>query len=333
MVSRVLRLAFVFALAAVVVSAVASTATVDEPVAQEAGAGRQATPQQADAYPQTMFGFVVGEQRRYTLGPPDVLVDGERFEWRIALADVTMSEGRLFAVFDLGFESRSYSGVDISTLYARSLRARVIVNEDGFPGLLTVEEQMNDAVVTTRYVLQEDATYTMTIKWPENEYAFDIPLASHGNLDFDTQRGLYLFTNGLDLRGELRFNVMDSIFANPGLLSLVLPWPPREDGWEGEFLGFTPAPAMVRYPSGTLLRQLQNRGVAREQSFTRLRLRLRAPEEVEIGGRTVEAFKLEVRGPFRNAWVDRLGRVLLLEHDGHHRGRPRHVRMLWPSEY
>ena len=72
---------------------------------------------------------------------------------------------------------------------------------------------------------------------------------------------------------------------------------------------------------------------ARQQHFTRLRLRLGFLEEVEIGGRTVEAFKLEVRGQFRDAYVDHLGRVVLLEHDAYNRGKLRHIRILWPSEY
>ena len=332
MVHRLLPGGLVLALA-VVVSTTASTPTAAAPVVLESGSGRQPTQQQADSLPQSMFGFQVGEERRYILGPPEALVAGEHFEWIITLADVSMNDGRLFAAFDLGYEVRSFGGADFSAVYGRSLRARVIVNDDGFPGFLTVREQMNDAVVTTTYSLQEDETYKMTIDWPENEYTFDIPLASHSNLDVDTQRGLYLFANGQDLRGTPRFSVINTIFANPGLLSLALSWPPPEDAWEGEFLGFTPTDGMFRYPSGALLGTLQNRGVARQRHFTRLRLRLGSLEEVKIGGRTVEAFKLEVRGQFREAYVDRLGRVVLLELEARHRGRLTHIRLLWPSEY
>jgi hypothetical protein len=328
MVHRVARRGLVVALA-VVVSATASTPTAAAPV-PESGAGRPPTHQQADSLPQSMFGFEVGEERRYILGPPEALVDGDRYEWIIRLADISMNRGRLFAAFDLAYDARWFGGL---TVLGRSLRARVIVNDDGFPGVVTVNEQMNDTAVTTGYTLQENETYKMTIKWPENEYTFDIPIASHRNLDLDTQRGLYLFSNGWDLRGAHLSNSMDTIFANPGLLSLALPWPFPEDGWERESLGFTPPDGMLRYPSGELLRTLQNRGLARQQHFTRLRLHLGFLEEVEIGGRTVEAFKLEVRGQFRDAYVDHLGRVVLLEHDAYNRGKLRHIRILWPSEY
>ena len=309
------------------------TGMVRAPVLPESGGGRPPVQEQADSLPESMFGFNVGEERRYTLGPPEALVAGEHFEWMITLADISMNGGRLFAAFDLGFEVRTFGGADFGTVYGRSLRARLIVNDDGFPGLLTVREQMNDAVVTTEYTLQDDETYQMTIDWPENEYTFDIPLASHRNLDLDTQRGLYLFANGRDLRGVPRFDLTDTIFANPGLLSLALPWPPAVDGWEREALGFTPTDGMFRYPNGELLQTLGNRGVARRQNFTRLRLDVGFLEEVEIGGRTVEAFKLDVRGQFRDAYVDRLGRVVLLELEARHRGRLTYIRLLWPSEY
>ena len=318
---------------AVVVSATASTPTAGVPVVPESGTGRPPTQQQADSLPQSMFGFDVGEERRYILGPPEALIEGERFEWIIRLADISLNRGRLFAAFDLGYDARWFGGPAISTVLGRSLRARVIVNDAGFPGFLTVNEQMNDTVVTTTYTLQGDETYKMTIEWPENEYTFAIPLASHRNLDFDTQRGLYLFANGWDLRGAHLSNSADTVFANPGLLSLAMPWPFSEAGWERESLGFAPPDGMLRYPSGELLRTLQNRGIARQRHFTRLRLRLGSLERIEIGGRTVEAFKLEVRGQFREAYVDRLGRVLLLEHDAYNRGRLRHIRILWPSEY
>ncbi len=332
MVYRVVYGGLVLALA-VVVSATASTPTAGAPVVPESGAGRPPTQQQADSLPQSMFGFEVGEERRYILGPPEALLEGERYEWIIRLADISLNRGRLFAAFDLAYDARWFGSLTLSTVFGRSLRARVIVNADGFPGVVTVNEQMNDTVVTTGYTLQENETYKMTIKWPENEYTFNIPIASHRNLDLDTQRGLYLFANGSDLLGAQLSSSMDTIFANPGLLSLALPWPFPEDGWEREFLGFSPPDGMLRYPSGELLRTLQNRGVARQRHFTRLRLRLGFLEEVEIGGRTVEAFKLEVRGPFREAYVDRLGRVVLLEHDAYNRGRLRHIRILWPSEY
>jgi hypothetical protein len=299
------------------------TASAPRPRAQLSGAN------------QAMFGFRAGEERRYVLGPPEALVEGERFEWSITLADVFMSEGRLYARFELGYDVRRYSGLtglDPANLSGRSLRAQLVVNEAGFPGVLTVQERMNDAVITTAYALQDEQTYAMTVEWPGERYVFEIPVATHAELDLAAPQGLYLFDNGRSLGGTPRTTALDSLFANPGLLSLALPWPPPEDGWEGEFLALAPAARIPRYPSGDLLRQLRNSHAARLRNFSRQRLRLGTRSELAMGGRTVPALPLEVRGPYRRGFVDPLGRVLLLEHQLRRHNTEVHIRMLWPSE-
>jgi hypothetical protein len=63
------------------------------------------------------------------------------------------------------------------------------------------------------------------------------------------------------------------------------------------------------------------------------RLELGLPELIDIGNRTVDARRLEVEGPFRGAWVDAQGVILLVEYEPHDLSRPQHVRLLWPSEY
>ena len=282
---------------------------------------------------QSMFGFEVGEMRRYILGPPEALVEGERFEWSITLAVVTDAVGRPFAAFDLAFEQREFGGPGLNALYGRSLRARVIVNDDGFPGTVRITERMNDVTVETSFTLQIDATYSMTIEWPNDTYTFPIPIPSHRGLDLVAQRGLFLFENGEDLRGNRVRNFLNNIFANPGLLSMAFPSLPIEGAWEREVLTFGPPSAMPRYPDGGVLRDFGNRGVARQRNFSRLRLQVRDLVEVEIGDRTVEAYRLDVRGPFRDAYVDRDGQVLLIEHEPVDMRRPRHIRLLWPSEY
>lgn len=285
------------------------------------------------AVQQSMFGFETGEVRRYVLGPPEALLEGEGSQWSIGLREVTMTAGRLFAVFDLSYEMRVLRGPNFSQSFGRSVRATLVVNEDGFPGVLSIDERMNDGTVSTSWRLGDDGEYAMTITWPESTYDFDIPLPTSDALDVERERGLYLFGAGKDLRGNQLADFGDSLFANPGLLTLALPWPPPENGWERDVLLLEPPSGVPRYPSGRMLAALYNPARARQQSFSRNKLRLGNSETIEVGGRTVEAINLGVEGPFREAWVDRLGRVLLLEHESFDVRRPRHIRLLWPAEY
>ena len=280
--------------------------------------------------PSSMFGFDVGEERRYVLGPPDVLLPGESVLWTIELAEVTENRGRRYAAFDLGLESRELGGPTFEETFARSLRARLIVNDAGFPGMLTVYELMNDTTLVSTYSLQEDGEYEMVIRWPGDTYTFPVPVPRHPGLDLDGQRGLFLYTNGNTLGGGRRPGIGHNLFSNPGLLALATPSPLPESGWEYEFLAFSPADAIPRYPNATLLRALGNGLQARTSNLHRMGLRTRGSEQVEVGGRTVDAVRIDVRGPYLRAFADRDGRLLLLELEG---SRKYHVRLLWPSEY
>ena len=280
--------------------------------------------------PQTMFGFEVGEQRRYVLGPPDALVEGESMVWNMRLVDVTMSDSKLFAVFDLRFQATAFTSLDMG-LRGRNVKATLVVNEAGFPGVLTVQEQHNEVILAASYSVQENETYQLVSTWPNEEIEFVIPFASHRDLDLEAQTGLGLFSNGRDLRGRLVKRSLETIFANPGLLTLSLPWPPTT-GWRQERLMFTPGGQLPRFPSGGL-RLNQDRAAARVANFTRMTLGIGELEQVDIGGYDVEAYELRLTGPYRRAYVDPLGRVLLLEHEPNDGRRPRHIRMLWPWEY
>jgi hypothetical protein len=278
-----------------------------------------------------LLGFRVGEERRYALGPPDALLQGEAAEWGIKLHHLEGEAPELRAVFDLDYTRREPFGPLREVRITRSLWAELTVNEAGFPLKMVVGERIEAGEIITEYVYAV-GRYDKTIRWPETEFSIDLRIPGH---DADDElRGVYAFlTQIADQRfaGGKVFN--DSVFANPGLLSLAMPQPLPVDEWDEELVFFTPGVRLLRFPTQEWIRLQRNAQVLRSH-FDRNRLELRGVEELQIGGETVLARRFEVQGPFRSGYVDALGRVLLLQHDqGAGMERPQHIRMLRPNEY
>jgi hypothetical protein len=208
--------------------------------------------------------------------------------------------------------------------------AEVTVNEAGFPLKVVVGERIESGEIITEYV-HESGRYRATIRWPETELSFTLIVPGH---DADDElRGVYTFlTQIADQRfsGGTAFN--DSVFANPGLVSLAMPRPLPAEETDVELIFFTPGVRLVRFPTQEWIR-MQRNGVVLRSYFDRNKLELRAVEEIEWGGEQVLARRFEIQGPFRNGYLDALGRVLLLQHDpGSGMERPQQIRMLRPSE-
>lgn len=281
--------------------------------------------------PLRLLGFRVGEERRYALGPPDALRQGEAATWGIKLHHIEGEAPALRAVFDLDYTRREPFGLLRESRITRSVWAELTVNEAGFPLEMVIGERIEAGEIITEYVYG-GGRYDKTIRWPETE--FSIVLRIPGHDDADELRGVYAFlTQIADQRstGGKAFN--DSVFANPGLLSLAMPLPLPLDDWDEELIFFTPGTRLVRFPTQEWIRLQRNARVLRSH-FDRNKLELRGVEEVEIGGETVLARRFEIQGPFRSGYLDALGRILLLQHDpGSGLERPRHIRMLSPTEY
>jgi hypothetical protein len=280
---------------------------------------------------QSFFGFTPGVERRYLLGPPEALVDGESAEWRMTLHHVEGEGDTARAVFDLDYTRSEPFGPLREPRVTRSLWAELTVNIFAFPLKVVVGERVESGEIITEFVYR-DGRYEKTIRWPETELSVDLRIPGH---DADDElRGVYAFlTQVADqrVRGGRAFN--DSVFANPGLLSLVLPQPLPAEDWDRDITLLTPGVRLVRYPTQDWIRLQRNAQVLRSY-FDTNRIELRDVEEVDIGGETVLARRFEIEGPFRGGYVDALGRVLLLRHDaGGGMERPQHIRMLRPSEY
>ena len=309
---------------------------------------------------QSMFGFRVGEERRYALGPPDALQDGESARWSIELhhlEDVGSGSGEgpaswsgggprgrggggdgserrsgPLAVFDLEYTRTELSGPLREPRLTRSIWGEVVVNERGFPLKVTVGERIAEGEVITVYAY-DNGRYDKLVRWPETEWGTDLTIP--GQADEQTLGGVYLFLSQvpdetLAARGDRAF--ADNVFANPGLLSLALSYPIPAVASERDLVFLSPGTLLVRYPTQDWMR-LQRSSEVRRAHFDRNELKLGDVVETEIGGEIVSARRFELQGPFRNGYVDAIGRVLLLEHDP--RGemeKPRHIRLLRPGE-
>lgn len=210
----------------------------------------------------TAFGYEVGEERRYVLGPPEALRNGESATWTIALESLRGPGAD--AVFRLRHErsvpvspnARPNAGV-VLTDY---VEGELTVNAYGFPTMLRFEVRRQIYAAGTeeysvRYRL-EDGHYLKTVWSRGKEWTITIPIAGHKNLGESVPAGLFLFSTtaiGCMTPGYAdpqydvffdggfgRCDNQDPALVNPGLFSLALPmlWEGRRD--EHDYLFFTP---------------------------------------------------------------------------------------------
>jgi len=320
-------------LALVLITVAASGAAVPraEAAADFAAARDAAAQPAATGAPQAILGFQMGIERRYVLGPPDALVDGESAEWRITLHHIEGEGDAARGVFDLDYTRSEPYGPLREPRVTRSVWGELTVNPRGFPLRLVVGQRVESGEIITEYTYGE-GRYEMTIRWPETEMSTTLRIPGHGK--DDELVGVYAFlTRIADQRvnGGRAFN--DTILANPGLLSLAMPMPLPPDDWDDGITFFTPNWLTIRHPTPDWLR-LQRSPQVLNTYFDRNKIELRGTEEIDIGGETVLARRFDIEGPFRGGYVDALGRILLLRHDpGRGMERPQHIRMLRPSEY
>lgn len=144
------------------------------------------------------FGFDVGEERRYVLGPPEALDPGEAATWLMRL-DHVRDNGE--AVFLL---EHHRSGPDTTTgtpAYGEELSAdmegELTVNEHGFPVKLSFDVQRSaygyaDDNFYVRYEF-DGRSLQKRVNTFGKQWDIAIPISGHRNLDKSVPIGLYLF--------------------------------------------------------------------------------------------------------------------------------------------
>lgn len=323
--------------------------------AREAGGGEASQQAGAAGIAATgAFGFELKEERRYVLGPEDALRPGESAFWRIRLEALEGGAEERRAVFVLEHSRDEFFSDAVSR--GRALRvlidAELTVNPYGFPVRLALREQ-EDAGGETESLSQVRETiyefdgeqYQKRSRLSGREWTFDVPIANQENLDVASRIGLYLFLPsalrclGEYNRGPLRSCAgIEPAFANPGLLSLVMPDIWEDDDADREVLFFQPS-GVGTSPVGLMninawLRVERNPLTSLRRYYDHIRLALEEVAEVEVGTRTVRAWRLSVSGGLRDVWVDDQGRVLRSDIDPHPRThRDRFIRLQFPSEY
>jgi hypothetical protein len=284
--------------------------------------------------PDRAFGYFVGEERRYILGPHDSLLDGEGRDWRIRLDRIEGDAEDFVAVFTLEFEDRmpGISHQGSQEVYFR-VDGELKVNRFGFPLELRYtegEEQSGEAPWrgeprTTAYAYDaEEERYNKSVEVPDQELSYTIPVARHSDLDLSAPRGLFLY---------LPASEGDSALANPGLLSLALP--ALVDG----ALPNTPllllAPSSTpRFPDADWIIAERNGRTSVRRNYETTEIRMVEQASVELGDRTVPAWRLELRRFHGAVYVDDGGQVLRIDINRHPRtSAPRWIRLLHPTEY
>ena len=358
------------------------------PVAAIAGRGLIPAPEQRSAGVRELFGFELREERIYVMGPPETLAPGEMATWVIRF-DRLEGEGKsLRAVFGLQHErkaphSRDYLPPSGSFRIAQ-VHGELVVNAYGVP--------LELRYVSQRYVLDvgeevfevvyefEGKRYKKKVRVDGGDWDLKVDITEHPGLDLKVPEGLFVAVPSSiaclewGIVGEANAEAcnelnIDPTFANPGLLSLIVPVL-REAGGDGELLLFTPTrpdlapgegggipislvPIVPGIPGSSLLsggipgldwgRFMiggnktagdKDRAENPARYFQPSRMQILGHSSVQVGPRTVEALELRMSNYPYAAWIDDRGKVLRVDITGDVPEEERRwLRLLYPSEY
>jgi len=280
------------------------------------------------------FGYLIGEERRYILGPPESLLDGEGRDWLIRLDRIEGDAEDFVAVFALEFEDRlpgiSYRGSQ--EVYFRA-EGELKVNRFGFPLELRYmegEEQSGEAPwrgeprMTAYEYDAEGRRYQKSVRVPDQELDYTIPVARHSDLDLSLPSGLFMY---------LPASEGDSALANPGLLSLALPSHVDAVLPDRRLLLLAPS-STPRFLDADWIVAERNGRTSVGRNYETTEIRMVEQTSVELGSRTVPAWRLELRRFQSAVYVDDAGQVLRVDINRHPRtSAPRWIRLLHPTEY
>jgi len=293
--------------------------------------GPAAAASEAPAGIDGILGFQIGEERRYVVGPEDALRDGEYANWSIRLDRVVTEGSRSIGVFEIGHEEARWGATPVGTIMVHwKYEGELRINERGFPEMVSFsmyEEHTGEApwrgeTMSASYTF-EDGEYQKEIRVPDQEWRFSVPIASHDALDLDIPEGMFLF------RPQAR--AID-FFTHPALLDLAVP-EVLQPGWKQRTMFFKPAPP-VRHPGEDWVRMERDKLASLGRYYDKITLEAGEETQLEIAGRTITARRLETSGSLRGAYLDEGGRIVYMEIDPDPwTRRPRHIRMLYPSEY
>jgi len=322
----------------------------------------EASPAQS---PPSFLGFQRGEERRYVLGPQRELGTDEHAAWSMRLRELLGDPpDGVFELTHQWQRRASSTELPIGTITRIGSEGKLRVNGYGFPIELrfTTERHlvgMGDEIYTVRYRFQ-DGGFVKHLAMDGQEVEHAVGIGYTDDLDLSVPSGLHAFTPaGVDCstslpldprrvtatlppkrtagsdpsptmpatppRFALNTGCSESLFANPGLISLMLPVLWEEGTGEHEFLMLTPAgPFGMPGPvAGVALGGMSVRsGRADFDSETASSPRTNSDVEklryidrvrVEVGGRARDAWRFDGMRAFDAIYVDDDGVVLRVD--------------------
>ena len=237
----------------------------------------------SSAQPQEAFGFEVGEERRYTMGPPESLDAGESALWMMRLERIR-DNGE--AVFALDHQRKRPDSTTGTPAYGEEIEATMVaelrVNEHGFPMHLEVDVFRSfygypEVKYFVRYEF-DGRRMNKSVSAFGRQWDIELGLSSHDRLDRSVPIGLYAFLPDAFHCVGYRTSVAyigrptpttlspgsgtapstpppvvrharecepdtDLGFLNPGLLSIAWPAVIEQEALREEFVFFTPTGA------------------------------------------------------------------------------------------
>jgi len=268
-----------------------------QPQAIEPAAASVVQPQ-APEPPPGIFGFDLGEERRYTLDPPDILKPGELVQYLIRLESVEGSGADLRAKFIIENESLRFR-----------YRSNFINPDERLRLMLRVEVTLN------RYGFPLEIDYRLERDESDHPYVSrDLHLSFDGDRYQVTNRGRMGMDHRLRLPGTSRVerSVPRGIFLsphiNPGLLSVIFTTLHDSGADDFEYME-------LNMPSS---------------SFRYRRYRVDSLVTVDVGGVPHDAVFLR-DGPQGDTWITPDGTVLKVEI--RERDQNAWLRLMHPWEY
>ncbi len=319
--------------------------------------------------PPSFLGFDLGEERRYVLGPADDLYLGEGAVWTIQLREVLADPPDAIFELTHEWSGAEYrSEPAIGTLMGVSSNGELRVNMHGFPLDLRFQTVRRlygygEHAYTVRYRF-DDGDFRKTFSVGSNDFEHPVRVRRPGSLDVSVPLGMWAHapmalecmfaranaasgvapivmtpptagssTSPTMSRAPLRFvdapECREPLFANPGLLSLMLPTLWEAGTGELDFLMLTPAgdygmPGASGgggtsgggsgLSGGAGTRHFDSQRATRPQTNSEIdNLRYVDRVRVEVGPRTLDAWRFEEMRAFDAVYVDDDGVVLRVD--------------------
>ncbi len=263
------------------------------------------------------FGFEVGEERRYAIGPPGALEPGEGELWIMRLESISGEPSNRRINFYLEHEATRYERTPNWFSRGELMVFRgfmeLTVNEHGFP--LRVQYRGSFENAPTQSSLEEvtlnfeDGEFAARNRFSMRIRAYQFSVPSSPLVDPTIPRGVYV-----------------SGSENPALYSLILAGAGIQEVGDIEYMSLRPSPLAARTTS------LFNRP-SRGRGLSRTRLRFEEVTTVDIGGVEEEALRLRrPSGGRPDMYVRPDGTVLRVDMSTHLK-HSAFIRLLRPTEY